>query len=500
MDIRLVPAAVSAWAVSAASITWPVGPALSAAAAVIGLGWLAAARWLGGRYRLLRAARTAVLGVALIGVGFGLAATVRSDAVRHHPLTPLFGATVAVTVTAAESPRPVRGGRLFFPAHLQMVGDQPTTGRVVVFAPAGGYAGLTPGRPVRFAARIARPMRADLTVAALTARGRPVFGEAPAAQRAAASVRTGFAAAAGQVLPADQAAILPGLVLGDTAAVTPATTEAFRIAGLTHLTAVSGANVSIVCAAVVLAAGLLGPRIAAGLAGMALAAFVVVVGPSASVLRAAVMGAIALLAVLTARRRQAVPALAATVIGLLLWYPHLAVDIGFALSVSATAALVLLAPRWSAALIDRGWPAPLAGAVSVVVAAQLVTAPLIAAVSGRLSLVSVAANLLVAPTIPPITVLGTGAAALQPLSPAAAELLIRFTGPELWWLLTVAHGAAALPDAAVAVPSGWAGMATVGGSALAGSLLWRRRWFRRGAAGIALAVLAWWLSGAVGGL
>ncbi len=499
VDVRLVPAAVTAWAVSAAAITWPVGPALTAAAAVAGLSWLVAWRVLGGRCRVLRAAGPAVLSVALVGAGFAVAATLRGDAVRHHPIVPHFGHTVAVTVTAADSPRPVGGGRVFFQAHLTAVGEQPMSGRVVVFAPAAGFAGLAAGRPARFTARIARPLRADLTVAALNARGRPALGEASAVNRAAASVRDGFAAAARQALPADQAAILPGLVLGDTAAVSPATTEAFRIAGLTHLTAVSGANVTIVCAAVLLVAGLLGPRVAAGLAAVALAAFVVVVQPSPSVLRAAMMGAVALLAVFTARRRQAVPALAATVLVLVLWSPHLAVDVGFALSVSATAALVLLAPRWAARLTSRGWPAPLAGAVAVAIAAHVVTAPLIAAISGRLSLVSVAANLLVAVTIPPITVLGTAAAALCPVWPGAAELIIRFTGPELWWLLTVAHRAAALPGAAVAVPAGWAGAATVGGVALGGSLLWRRRWFRWSAAAAVLCAVAWSVSGLVGG-
>ena len=80
---------------------------------------------------------------------------------------------------------------------------------------------------------------------------------------------------------------------------------------------------------------LLGP-----LAAFALLGFVVVVQPSASVLRAAVMGAVTLLAVVSHRRRQAIPALAATVVVLMIASPELAVDLGFALSVSATAALV----------------------------------------------------------------------------------------------------------------------------------------------------------------
>ena len=219
----------------------------------------------------------------------------------------------------------------------------------------------------------------------------------------------------------------------------------------------------------------IGPRGAVGLAAIALVAFVFVVQPGASVLRAAVMGAIGLMGVLTSRRRQAVPALSATVIALMTLAPQLAVDIGFALSVSATAALVVVAPLWSRALVDRGWPKPVADALCIALAAQWATAPLIAAISGRFSLVSVIANLLVAVVIPPITLLGTVAAMLAPLWPAAAGVLVRFTGPELWWLLRVADLSAAVPGAAVSVPDGWAGFAVLGCAGVAVLLLWWRR-------------------------
>ena len=473
VDLRLVPAALTAWSVTAAGIAWRAGPALAAMFAALAGGWWAV-RWRSGRtHPGLRTATAAVMAVAVTGAGFGAAAGLRSAAVAGHPIVHRAGATAAVTVIPSESPRPAGGARVMFPADLVAVGDDPAGGRVVVFAGGAGFGALTAGRPVRFSARISRPTRRDLTVAVLTATGRPAFGQASALHRAAAAVRQRFAAAAREVLPAGQAAMLPGLVLGDTSAVTPAVTAEFRTAGLTHLTAVSGANVSIVCGAVLLAAVVIGPRAAIALAAAALAAFVVLVGPSASVLRAALMGAIGLLGMLASRRRQAVPVLSAAVIILMVFAPHLAVDVGFALSVSATAALAVLAPVWSGRLTARGWPAPLAGAVCVAVAAQLVTAPLIAAISGRLSLVSVAANLAVAAVIPPITVVGTAAAVLCVPWPAAGGLLIRFTGPELWWLLQVAHHAGAVPGAAVPVPSGWAGLATVGGSAVLAALLWR---------------------------
>ena len=336
-------------------------------------------------------------------------------------------------------------------------------------------------------------------MAVITAIGAPTTGRAGPLNRAAYAVRAGFADAAHRVLPADQAAMLPALVLGDMSAVTPVTGQEFRTAGLTHLTAVSGANVTIVCGAVLFSSRLIGPRAAVGLAGFALALFVIVVQPSASVLRAAVMGAIALVGVLSSRRRQAIPALAATVLLLMAVAPHLAVDVGLALSVVATAALVMIAPIWSRRLVAAGWPKPFADAVCVACAAQLVTAPLIAGISGRLSVVSAAANLAVAALVAPITVLGSAAAALCLFWPAGSQLLIRFTGPELWWLLRIAHWAASVPGASVPVPSGLSGVVVVGAGGVLAVLLWRWRWFRVGAGLAACALLAWSLSGVVAG-
>jgi len=499
LDVRLVPAGVVAWAVTAAGIVWGIGPLLALISAGIAIGWALLGYLVGNRFPMLRATAAGVLGAAVVGTAFGFAAGLRSDALRQHPLSARIGATVSVSVTPVESPRQYGPGRLMFRGDLNRIGDAEITGAVVVFASAADFGQLSAGQPVRFRARIGKPTRRDLTVAALTAVGRPDLGRSSLLQRAAQAVRARFTAACRATLPADQAAMLPGLVLGDTSAVTPATTTDFRIAGLTHLTAVSGANVTIVCGAVLLSARAIGPRPAVLLAALALVIFVVVVQPTASVLRAAVMGAITLLAVVSGRRRQAVPVLAATVLVLMVAAPQMAVDLGFALSVSATAALVVLAPIWSERLVNRGWPRPLAAAVCVAVAAQLITAPLVAAISGRFSVVSVLANLAVAVVIPPITVLGTAAAALAPLWPAGAELLIRFTGPEVWWLLRVARAAAALPGAALAVPSGWAGVLTVGGVSVAAGVLWRWRWFRLLAAGVALCAGAWSVSGAVSG-
>jgi competence protein ComEC len=115
--------------------------------------------------------------------------------------------------------------------------------------------------------------------------------------------------------------------------------------------------------------------------------------------------------------------------------------------------------------------------VSVAVAAQLVTAPLVAAISGTFSVVAVFANLAAAVAVVPITVVGTTAAAMAVLWPSGAGLLIRFTGPELWWLLNVARWSAEVPGASVAVPAGPLGALSVAAAGF--TTVIAARWCRR---------------------
>lgn len=489
--------------VSAAGILWPVGAVVASACAALAAG-SAALLWCvepsrrspsGSGNTHLRAIGRGLVAVGVVGAGFGAAIALRADAARHHPITAAFGTTASVTVTVSESPLSVGASRLMFRATLQRLRADEISGRVVVFARALDFGEVMVGQPVRFRARITRPTRRDLTVAVLNATGEPTLGRAGPAQRGAHAVRDSLAAAAREVLPADQAAMLPALVLGDTSTVTATTNREFRAAGLTHLTAVSGANVTIVCGAVLFSARLIGPRAAVLLAAVALVAFVIVVQPTASVLRAAVMGAIALLGMLSSRRRQAIPSLSAAVLVLMVSAPQLAVDVGFALSVLATAALVVVAPVWSRRIVSRGWPKPLADALCVACAAQLATAPLIAGISASVSLAAAAANLAVAPVIAPITVLGSAAAASCMFWPAGAQLVIRFTGPELWWVLRIGHWAGSVPGTTVPVPAGLPGAVVVSGASMLAAVLWRWRWCRATIGVTGVGLLAWLLSG-----
>jgi competence protein ComEC len=258
----------------------------------------------------------------------------------------------------------------------------------------------------------------------------------------------------------------------------------------------SGANVAIVVAGVIwpLRRRAVDRRGQAAVAGLALAGFVVLAGPGASVLRAAAMGVVTLLALASGRERAAMPALGAAVLVLLTAEPRLAADAGFTLSVMATAAIVLLAPSWSRGLRRRGCPTVVADALAVSAAAGLATAPVLAGISGQVSLVSLPANLLAAPAVAPATVLGLLAAVVSPLATTPADGLVWLAGWPLRWLVSVAERAAALPDAVVAWKGGTAGALVLVLLLLAaGGALWRFGRLRAVAlaAAVGLVVLGW---------
>ncbi len=411
--------------------------------------------------------------VAALGLaaGFALAAAWREHRAGAHPLRQLGEkAWVEVLVTPVDDPRPVRTGtgagrsRWVVRAELREFrrGDAVVRGggAVVVLASGPAWAEVVPGQATAFRARAQAPRSRDLTVAVLIADGPPVpVGALPWWQRAASAVRAGLAGAAGRALSTDAAGLLPALVLGDTSRLPDPVRSHFEVAGLQHLCVVSGANFTIVLTVVLGAARRLGlsPRFAVAVAAAALVMFVVVARPDPSVLRAAAMGVVTLAAVTTGRRKQALPALCAAVIGLLLYRPELAVSAGFALSVLATGALILLAPSWADWLRERGWWQLPAEIVAVSAAAFTVTVPLLVALTGRVSLVAVAANVLVAPVIAPVTIIGAAAAAVAWFWSPLAEVVLHLAIPPLWWLLTVAGRAAAWPGAVLSVPGGAAG-------------------------------------------
>ncbi len=489
LDLRLVPVAVAVWAVTlAAGHVPPAVAAAVAAGAVLG-GALVARR------RDRAGALVALAVLAAVATAASVAA-VRGAARAAFPLAQLDGRSVTVVLEVDGDPRrigAVAASRLVLDATVTAVDDGRDTvhlsAAVVVFAPEEGWTGLLPGQRVRARVAVSTVPASDGVVARLSARGPPErLGGPPRVQVLAGGLRDGLAGSAARVLEAPAAGLLPGLVVGDTRAMDPVLTEDFRRAGLSHLTAVSGANVAIVLAGVLapLRRRAVDRRVQALVALVALAGFVVLARPTASVVRAAAMGAVVLLALASGRARVAVPALAAAVTVLLLLDPRLASDAGFALSVTATAAIVLLSPGWSARLHQRGCPGLLADAVAVAAAAGLATAPLVAGLSGLVSPVSLPANLLAAPAVAPATVLGLLAALAGAVVPPAGDALVWLAGWPVRWLVTVARTAAGLPDAATGWPAGTRGaLLLTGVLVVTGLLLWRSRRLRA----LALAVL-----------
>lgn len=195
------------------------------------------------------------------------------------------------------------------------------------------------------------------------------------------------------------------------------------------------------------------------LAVVALAAFVVLVTPEPSVIRAATMAAAGMLSILVGRPSAGAGILALCVAALLIVDPWLASTPGFALSAVASGALILLAPALANG-IARWLPRPLALAIAVPLAAQLACAPVIALFAEQQSLVSVVANLLAEPAAPLATVIGLLACLAAPV-PVVADLLAASAWLPSAWIATVARVTAGLPAAQVLLPAGLGSAALV---------------------------------------
>ena len=300
-----------------------------------------------------------------------------------------------------------------------------------------------------------------------------VWWDAAAAVRG--SIRAGVAHR-----PDAQRALVPALVDGDDAAVDDALAADFRTTGLTHLLAVSGTNLTLVVGFLLVLARWCGARgrslYAVGAVGIV--GFVLLARTEPSVLRAAVMGTVALFAMGPEGRERGSRALGVAVLALLLVRPGLAASAGFTLSVLATAGILLLAPGWRDALA-RWLPRWVAEAIAVPAAAQLACTPVVAAISGQVSLVAVAANLAAAPVVGPATVLGLGGGLVGLVWETGGRVLGTLAGWCVAWLVVVATRGADLPSAALGWGTGAMALVlltlVVATIALAGPLLLRRR-------------------------
>ena len=262
-----------------------------------------------------------------------------------------------------------------------------------------------------------------------------------------ADLRRRMAQALVQHAGPNNGSVLAALVLGSAVVPVPVELrEAFRAAGLSHALAASGFHLSVLLG-VVLPLGKRLPRLGRlTLAAAAMGLFVLLAGPQPSVLRAVLMGGLALGVVECGYRGRPLGILAASALVLLLARPDWLLDVGFQLSVVATAALVVSARPLELGL--RRWlPGWLAVATAVPLAASLYTLPLQLLHFGVVPLYAVPANLVVAPLLTPLTL---GAMALACLAVMLPPLLPLVTAPVAWLsngLVAVVKLFAALPMA-----------------------------------------------------
>lgn len=244
----------------------------------------------------------------------------------------------------------------------------------------------------------------------------------------------------------DGGSLIPGMIIGDTSLQTSEFSEQMRRAGLSHLTAVSGANFAIVSSMVFLLSRRIVSKIVARLilSSSFMVLFLLLVRPSPSVLRAGVMAAVVLVARASGNSRNAVSALATAISVLILIDPFQGLDPGFILSVLATGGLIFIAPKLSERL-QRYLPESAAEMIAVPCAATLTCTPYLIILVGEVSALSIVFNVLVAPTVAPITILGFLSLITMPVG-ILSSALIWPAHVLAMWITTVARWSDSSPS------------------------------------------------------
>ena len=283
------------------------------------------------------------------------------------------------------------------------------------------------------------------------------------------TLRRGAADALETVLPEPEAGLAAGILIGLRDRVDRDLAAAFTTAGVSHVVAISGWNIAIVAAAVAAAAGRMRRRRRSILTMLAIVAYVVFAGASASVVRAGAMAGVVLLARESGRAGRAAAALAWAAVLLLLADPGLVGDAGFQLSALATAGLIAWATPLTARIerLGRGrLPGWLAENLGVSLAAQAATLPVILVAFGRLALVAPVVNLAVVPLVAPAMAAGlvalTGGLLSQVGAPSIVGTIMAVPGWVLLRLLdAIVLAAASLPFASVTLTPTIATLAAV---------------------------------------
>ncbi|WP_029149849.1 ComEC/Rec2 family competence protein [Microbacterium indicum] len=439
-DLRLLPVALAVWAAALAAVLLPhAAGGISAGLWAAAVSCLAAAR---------RAPVAALVLVACAGAALVTGHVAILQPARDAAADELDGVAAGLVVDVTTKVEPGSG-------QLRFTGTAVATGATVtVLWPADGpVAGLDLGARVEVDGGARPTGPGDASVAIVFADDVRVRDPPPHVYGAASTLRRGFVGDVVRGLPAPGAGLLPGLSVGETSGVGLDLDAAMKASSLSHLTAVSGANCALVVGIAFGACAACGARrsVRLGVSLAALAGFVVLVTPEASVIRAGAMAAVAMLAVLLGRQGAGVAVLSLAVASLVVADPWLATDYGFLLSAAATGALLLLAQPLADGL-GRWMPRAVALGIAVPLAAQVVCAPIIVLFAPQVALYGVVANMIAGPAAPAATVLGLVACLAQPFPPLALGAAALAWLPSAWVAQT-AQVFAGLPAADL----GWAG-------------------------------------------
>ena len=304
-----------------------------------------------------------------------------------------------------------------------------------------------------------------------------------------------------RLLPEPYAALANGMLLGIEAGIPDELYEKFNLTGASHVIVISGSNVALVTG-VLMALGirLFGKRDALWptLGGLALYTFLV--GGDAAVMRAALMGGLFVVATVLGRQSTALVSLAAACWAMTLWNPLMLWDVGFQLSSAATVGLILIGPAITDSFtsfwhklkngLQRREPVSdspqadflipgsigdlLRDGLLMTIAASVTTFPLIVHYFGRLSLISLLTNLLIAPVQPWIMIFGGSGLIVGLLGlDLIAQYLLFVPYASLWWTTTIVNWNAAFQGGSVEVGGYGGGPMALTYAAILG-LYWRK--------------------------
>ena len=402
--------------------------------------------------------------------------SIRQASLAHSQISRFFMQSATITAEVVTDPSKTSTGSYSFIARAVLVNNSSIHYKlrvpIRVMTSKQSVTTLLPGQ--RFSAQGRIVASKEARVAALVVIKDDIEIQTQPARWASAlgAIRLGLRSLSGD---GNAGALIPGMVLGDTSKQSVEFKNSMRRSGLTHLVAVSGANFALVSAFVLWMMQFLFARMKFRLSATAISliAFIALVRPSPSVLRAAAMAAVLLVAQGTKKGRDSLPALGFAMAAVVVVDPWQARDAGFALSVLATAGLLLFAP----VLIEKlsiHLPGKLAQALAPPIAATVFCSPIIVALSGYLAPMSVIANLLAAPFVAPITIVGFIAALFSPFAPLISTVLIWFIRFPAGAIALIAHWASSFP--VLTLQSGKIGFLIIASFTLGSWLL--KKWFK----------------------